>query len=641
MYCLILAKGLIMNTTITQLNGLLKKFKDIEQQLEIGKDTPQVIAKLLPLDIFSKSVINSNKFTEEQISQLKKGISDRNSLITAKTIILKITRDLITKIDYFLINLDKVPQDVINGGVPAILNFIHKVDQSIIQESQTKDKLENEPNEEPFSQEKNRAVNIKDSLSVQEFYTSYFSSSALHQITEFLKTGEMPPAYKKYLTVCFIDMVGFSTMSETLEPEKVFQILNSFFSQINETIENYGGDIDKFMGDALLVTFKSAESALRCGIEIIIKDLNIINLKLDFMDIPEIRVHVGINTGWVIQGNVGSRQRREITVIGDGVNVAARVQSISPPNELWTTSSTIAAVGKIKNIFEQIGRKKLKGRTQEAMIYKHTRKVPASHSVFLIEPNSTTLKSIISEMNTNGIQSITSAASSKELEDQVILNRTKVIVLGPSITIDDLPKVIDEIKKKGRPEIPIIPIIREKIEQKTFAMYEKLGLNIIVPFYKPDGINKLKDVMITEEVKEIPVRQTEPEPEEIKPEPEPEQKPLKPIPKGEHERFSLSVKDNQIALTINDFLHKKEIDNLSSDIAKLWLYSTHKANMFIFNLQSMDPADVNINYLNELMNILIFNPNPKEVDVKIIPPDNFSKEILDEVKNNFVYNFQD
>ncbi len=328
-----------MESEKTKLDNLLATFKDIEKKLEIGKNTTNLIKQLLLIPIFNNAL--NKKFSKKEMDDLKTGKANRALIITAKTTLLAISQKAIADIELSLYQKTN-DHEVFEGD--RLNSLIGDVDNISPDKSS------------PRSSE-------ADAIKASDFYSSFFSYSAMEQLLEFIKTGRMPPTYKKYLSVSFIDIVGFSTMAEYFPSEKVVSFLNFFFNQVQGTIEKYGGDIDKFIGDALLVIFNSAESAVRCSLEILLKDIDIVNFKLQSMEMTEIKIHCGINTGWVVQGYIGSNKRRETTVIGDGVNTASRIQSMSPPNKIYITSTTFVSLGKIKELFEPIGRKKLRGKS--------------------------------------------------------------------------------------------------------------------------------------------------------------------------------------------------------------------------------------------------------------------------------------
>ena len=173
-------------------------------------------------------------------------------------------------------------------------------------------------------------------------------------------------------TILFADIVGFTRLSETLPPREINIILNRYFSRMTDIVFNYGGTLDKYIGDGLMAVFGApmekeddAERAVRTALEIR-RQLTAMMKKTT----PEKRfdIRVGLNTGRVVAGNIGSPKRMEYTVIGDPVNVASRLESIAEPNQIIIGEETF---GFVKNKFkiQEIGTRQVKGKSSGIMVY--------------------------------------------------------------------------------------------------------------------------------------------------------------------------------------------------------------------------------------------------------------------------------
>lgn len=130
---------------------------------------------------------------------------------------------------------------------------------------------------------------------------------------------------RKTATVFFSDVRGFTAFSEKVEPEKVVAMLNSILSRQAVIVKKYGGDIDKYVGDELVAVFQGEQmvkNAVLCSIEI--QEMMKSNLELIGDDIA---IGIGINTGEMVMGAMGSEERMDFTVIGDAVNLGARLCS--------------------------------------------------------------------------------------------------------------------------------------------------------------------------------------------------------------------------------------------------------------------------------------------------------------------------
>ena len=193
----------------------------------------------------------------------------------------------------------------------------------------------------------------------------YISNKSWDHIMATFKNRVAPMYAKCFVTMAFIDIVGFSSIAEKLDPHQTVSMLNVFFHRVHRTISRYKGDIDKYLGDAVLATFFNAEAAVRCFTEILLVDLPIINSEVRKISrkIDNLSVHIGINSGWVILGEIGASSRKELTVIGDDVNTAARIQALTPPNEIWISGRTVANLGDFKKLLTEADYIKVKGKT--------------------------------------------------------------------------------------------------------------------------------------------------------------------------------------------------------------------------------------------------------------------------------------
>lgn len=131
------------------------------------------------------------------------------------------------------------------------------------------------------------------------------------------------------MTILFADICDFTGLSESITPQENFNFLNSYLSQMQPAIAANGGVIDKYVGDGILALFPaSADDALRGAISIL-GQLDIYNAGRHRAGYVPIRIGIGVNTGTVMLGTVGSASRMDVTVIGDAVNLAARLERIT------------------------------------------------------------------------------------------------------------------------------------------------------------------------------------------------------------------------------------------------------------------------------------------------------------------------
>ena len=151
---------------------------------------------------------------------------------------------------------------------------------------------------------------------------------------------------KAVVTVLFSDIRGFTSLAETMSAQQVSELLNEYFSEMEPLVTKYNGIINKFIGDAVMAVFgepiqdeNHSINAVKCGIEMLDK-VKELDKKWKAEGKPEIKIGVGINTGEVFIGNIGSIKRMEYTVIGDTVNIASRLESY---NKTYKTQILISS----------------------------------------------------------------------------------------------------------------------------------------------------------------------------------------------------------------------------------------------------------------------------------------------------------
>jgi adenylate cyclase len=174
-------------------------------------------------------------------------------------------------------------------------------------------------------------------------------------------------------TVLFTDIVDFTQLAEQSSPRETNIILNQYFSTMTEIIFNSEGTLDKYIGDGLMAVFGApmereddAERAILAAKEM--KRQLAVMMTSQEGSRKKFDIRIGINTGRVVAGNIGSPRRLDYTVIGDPVNIASRLESIAKPNQILIGEETYRAVkGKFK--INKIGPKKVKGKKTEIMVY--------------------------------------------------------------------------------------------------------------------------------------------------------------------------------------------------------------------------------------------------------------------------------
>jgi len=179
---------------------------------------------------------------------------------------------------------------------------------------------------------------------------------------------------RRKVTILFADIKGFTALSEKMEPEKVVEVLNTFFTEMVELVFQHQGTLDKFLGDALMVDFgvpveipRAEFHAVACALAMHrrLGEMRAAGLTL----IQGIRI--GINTGEAIVGNIGSDKRMDFTVVGDTVNVAARLQELTKELEAETLVSEATyreVAGQFR--FQPVPPVVLRGRRDPTAVYR-------------------------------------------------------------------------------------------------------------------------------------------------------------------------------------------------------------------------------------------------------------------------------
>ncbi len=173
-------------------------------------------------------------------------------------------------------------------------------------------------------------------------------------------------------TVLFTDIAGFTPLAEKLPARDVTLMLNQHFSRMTDIIFEFGGTLDKYIGDGLMAVFGApveadddAERAVRAALKMRDEFLDLQRKKDDSFRFD---MRLGINSGRVVAGNIGSPRRMDYTVIGDPVNIASRLEAAAKANQILIGEETLQLV---KGIFKinRIGPLKLRGRTTETIAY--------------------------------------------------------------------------------------------------------------------------------------------------------------------------------------------------------------------------------------------------------------------------------
>ena len=206
---------------------------------------------------------------------------------------------------------------------------------------------------------------------MQKSFGKYIGSEVLEMIMADPESDWLK-GHRNEATIVFVDIRGFSSFSEINEPEEIVEKLNEYFEIATQSIQNHGGYVDKFIGDAVLGVFgvpvyhkDHAERAVRSAA----------HMQKEFLKRQENgnvllqAVGIGINSGVVVSGNIGSQDRMEYTVIGDSVNLAAHLYRLANPGEIIISKSVYS---KIKEMVQAdpLPSQNIKGKTEPVETFK-------------------------------------------------------------------------------------------------------------------------------------------------------------------------------------------------------------------------------------------------------------------------------
>lgn len=219
-------------------------------------------------------------------------------------------------------------------------------------------------------------IERKESKFIRNAFSKYVSEKVIKEIVNnpgTLKLG----GQRKNITVLFCDIANFTTISETIESEELVRFLNNFLSEISDIIMNNGGIVDKYIGDCVMALFGApldienhADVAVKTAIDIQRKISELQKL-WNNKNFPLISVRIGINTGDMILGNIGSKHVFDYTVIGDNVNLASRLESVNKEygTNIIISESTFNSIDTERFYTRFLDIIKVKGKNNAVKIY--------------------------------------------------------------------------------------------------------------------------------------------------------------------------------------------------------------------------------------------------------------------------------
>lgn len=217
---------------------------------------------------------------------------------------------------------------------------------------------------------------VLDQERLVKLFQKYIPERVLEELMS--RTEDMPllEAETRIVSVMFADIRDFTELAEQLEPTKVIDLLNDFFSFLTGCIKRHDGTVNKFIGDGMLALFGAPVSYIGNGENAVMAALAIRDGLKHFNDRNravigrDLQIGIGINSGEVIVGNIGSEDRMDYTAIGDTVNVASRIEALTKghPDAILISENTYHSASDIINARE-LGPMPIRGKAEPIKIY--------------------------------------------------------------------------------------------------------------------------------------------------------------------------------------------------------------------------------------------------------------------------------
>jgi class 3 adenylate cyclase len=217
-----------------------------------------------------------------------------------------------------------------------------------------------------MQKEKLAEGSIFDSIQLQKLIAPYIPRMILDKAHESIRKGlKSLPNEGKDVTIMFADMIGFTSRSQSLPHNQLIDLLNLVMGIVVHSIEKNSGYIDKFIGDGVMCIFFEPVSAIVASIEI---QNNLFQLN-EFRKANEaepLNMRIGMNSGSVILGSIGTKKRMDWTALGDVVNTASRIEKLSRKNSVLISNSTYLRVKDLVSVKEQI-HEHLRGKIEDVI----------------------------------------------------------------------------------------------------------------------------------------------------------------------------------------------------------------------------------------------------------------------------------
>jgi adenylate cyclase len=217
------------------------------------------------------------------------------------------------------------------------------------------------------------ATEGREKAQIRSAFGQYLQSTLVERL---LQDPDRLGGQRRELTVLFSDIRGFSRFSEQLEPELLSDFLNEYLTPMTELVMRDAGMLDKYIGDAIMAVYGAPllidDHAVRaCGTALAMQEaLTPLNKTWKESGLPEIRIGIGINTGPMSVGNMGSERRFDYTVMGDAVNLGARLEGLTKGYKVdILVGEDTKKAASASFVFREVDRVRVLGRSAAASVY--------------------------------------------------------------------------------------------------------------------------------------------------------------------------------------------------------------------------------------------------------------------------------
>ena len=266
-----------------------------------------------------------------------------------------------------VINISECPKTELSDEDKIILRTTSRLAAMALAHAQTflqtKDELEQA-----------KVLSVEERKKRAEILKMFKTLVSANIVEEILNDPSVMNPKRQRLTIVFVDLRGFTTLSERLDAALVVELLDDFFETLTPLIFKYGGTLDKYIGDEIMALWGApfakpgdTKNAILCTVEMM-SAMESVKVRWKAKKDLDVAMGIAINTGDAIVGSIGSSANKNFTAIGDAVNTAARLEGLSEANQILMTRATYDDVRDVVKV-RQLASQKVKGKEVELEIY--------------------------------------------------------------------------------------------------------------------------------------------------------------------------------------------------------------------------------------------------------------------------------